>query len=385
MLILKNTKFVGVPEQYISPGMDIKIDEDGIITKISTAIEPKSQDMVLDLSKSYISPGWIDLHTHIYYGVSNLALHPTWIGPKTGVSVLVDAGSAGESTFLGFSEYIAKQNDFPIYAFLNVGSTGLIGANDISEMDTLEKVNIEAIIECVNRNRDIIKGIKVRASGVIFRTLGQDVVKLSKEIAREVGLPLMVHVGEPMPLLKDILPILEDGDILTHCYHGKRWGILENGRVIPEAKEAMARGVLFDVGHGEASFNFGVAKQAIDLGYKPFSISTDLHQRNLRGPVIDLATTMSKLLGLGLSLNEVIACVTTAPAKVLGIEDYSQGLTGKKARFTVFQLKDHRISMQDSNGNTKAFEKVFEPSLVILKSNVIEAKTELFSHMEAWA
>ncbi|NJD02583.1 MAG: amidohydrolase/deacetylase family metallohydrolase [Ruminiclostridium sp.] len=372
-VLLKGMNFIGSEEFETGNGMDISIDDDGLINKIAFNLSEEGYENVLDLSGFFLSPGWIDMHTHIYHGVSNLGVDPEKIGPKTGVTILVDAGSAGDANFQGFREHIIAGRDYPIFSFINIGSTGLIFANQISEFDSLEKINLDGLYECIDRNREYIKGIKVRASGVIMRGWGIEAVKLAKKAAREAGLPLMVHIGEPLPLLEDILPLLDNGDIVTHCFHGKRWGILDNkGAVLPEAVEAAGRGVRFDTGHGCASFSFKVAERAISSGFKPFSISTDLHSANVDGPVFNLALTMSKLLSLGLSLSEVIQCVTFNPAGILGVESYENGIVGKSTRFTVFSVENQPFEAMDSNGNTRIIEKVIKPRYVILGNRIID-------------
>ncbi|MCP4398037.1 MAG: amidohydrolase/deacetylase family metallohydrolase [bacterium] len=374
-VLLKNVHFIGLKNHEIQNGMDLAIDRNGLIEKIDFNIPDPPYDRIIDLSQYVLSPGWIDLHTHIYYGVSNLGVQPDIIGPATGVSVLVDAGSAGEITFAGFREYIIKQHDFPIYAFMNVGSIGLVWANQISELDTLEKMDLDRLMECIEQNRAYIIGVKLRASGVILRGWGHEIVKIGRRVAEEAELPLMVHVGEPLPLLEDILPLMRPGDIITHCYHGKRWGILKKYDLIPEVKEAVQRGVRFDVGHGAASFNLATTERALELGFTPFSISTDIHQHNVNGPVWDLPTTMSKMLSLGLSLEEVIRCVTSNPAQILGVSTFADTLIGEKARFTIFSLLDRPVNVMDSNGNERVIKKIIEPAYTILANRVIEARS----------
>lgn len=380
MLVLKNAVLMTRGAQDLP--VDLTIDDQGIVTEVCSSITASQTDIVMDLGGSYLSPGWIDMHTHVYHGVSNLGVRPSDIGSKTGVTVLNDAGTAGESTFTGLREFVIDKSDIPIYAFLNLSSTGLIGANRISELDSLDKIDIDATVSCIEKNRDIIKGIKVRASGVIFRTFGLDVLKVGRGIAREVGLPLMVHVGEPLPMLADILNTLDKGDILSHCYHGKRWGILHSGNVVSEAKQAWDRGVHFDVGHGEASLSFAVAEKSIAQGYKPSIISTDLHARNIDGPVFDLATTMSKMLALGMSLPEVVEAVTIAPAEILGVDAFQDGFVGKKARFTVFDVISRASEVADSTGERRILDRMLVPTHVVLDSRVIEAQTR-FVPMDA--
>jgi len=377
-ILLKNVNFIGHNNNLIEKMNDIVIDDNGVIDIKYSKNEINHFDYILELSNDFVSSGWIDLHTHIYYGVSNLGVNPDLIGPKSGVSILVDAGSAGEINFLGFKKYIIQNKNYPIFSFINVGSTGLMYANQISELDNLKKLNINRLIDCINNNKKYIKGLKIRASGVILRGWGAEIVKLAKKIAKEVNLPLMVHIGEPLPLLEDILPLLGENDIVTHCYHGKRWGILQNDKIIAEVQEALLKGVKFDVGHGSASFNYNIAEKAISKGLKPYTISTDLHINNINGPVWNLSLTMSKMLAVGLSIKEVIKCVTDNPASILNIENYKDGFIGKKARFTIFTLKDSNIKLYDSNGNNKLINKIFVPKYVILGNEVFTVSNNKF-------
>ncbi|TDO85923.1 dihydroorotase [Halanaerobium saccharolyticum] len=370
--LIKNFKLIGFPSQF----KDIKefyLDDQGYIRdKIETEM---SELKVLDLKDSYLSPGWIDLHTHIYYGVSNLGLNPDLIGPKTGVTVLNDTGSAGEANFLGFKKYIIEPRDYPIYSFINLGSTGLIKSNQISELNSLNMIDLDNLYQRIEENRDYIKGIKLRASGVILQGMNSDIVKLAKEAAREVSLPLMVHVGEPLPLLEDILPYLDPGDIVTHVYHGKRWGIYRKGEFLNEYKVAIEKGIKFDVGHGVASFNYDVARKAFAAEYFPDTISTDLHTENIDGPVWDLSLTMSKLKELGMELEQVIEAVTVNAADILGVETYQNEFFDKKARFTVFREEECEVEVFDSNNNSLCLHNYLRPLKTIIGSKVIEADT----------
>lgn len=370
--LIKNFKMIAFPEK-IKEIDQFFINEEGLIKK---EIEDDNFE-IIDLEGKYISPGWIDLHTHIYYGVSNLGVDPNLIGPKTGVTVLNDAGSAGEATFLGFKKYIIESNNFPIYSFINIGSTGLIKSNKISEFKSLNHLDLDRLYKVIIENPEYIKGIKLRASGEILHGFNSDIVKLAKELAKEVSLPLMVHVGEPLPLLEDILPALDSGDVVTHIFHGKRWGIYRNHKLLPEFKEAAARGVKFDVGHGAESFNFNVGKRAIKEGIRPDTIGTDIHHVNINGPVWDLALTISKFLNIGMNLEEVIKAVTINAADILKIDSYQNGFFDHQARFTVFNIRESNIEVSDSNHNNLSLNKYIAPTEVILLNERIKSNTRI--------
>jgi len=375
-LLLTNVQPVGF-SSGLQKGMDMRINKDGIVEEIGFGLRAAESDRQMDLAQWHISPGWIDMHAHVYHQASSISVDPDTIGPRTGVTAIVDTGSAGFANFDGFRDHVIASRGYPILSFLNIGATGLIYANEVSELDSLEKINLDRLVSCVDANRRFIKGLKIRASGVILRGLGIEIVKLAKRTATELELPLMVHVGEPLPMLEDILTLMEPGDIITHCYHGKKWGIFKKDELIPEFIQAHGRGVRFDVGHGAASFNYEVAEGAIAWGYKPFSIGSDLHAGNIDGPVWDLPTTMSKLLSVGLSVEEVIRCVTANPASVLDLERFQNELVGTRARFTIFSLDPAAARVMDSGGNERTIDCIFRPVYTIIGNEVMAAKLRI--------
>lgn len=364
-LTLKNFRPIGFDQ---SP-QEIFIDEAG---QISPTEVPGAT--VIDAKGAWLSPGWCDLHVHIWHGGTDISVRASQAGRSTGVTAMADAGSAGEATFHGLREYVIDPQPETIKAFLNIGSIGLAACNRVSELYDLSSIDIDRTLKIAEANADVICGIKVRASGVITGTWGIGPAKIAKRVAEILNLPLMVHVGEPAPLLDEIFDILSPNDIVTHCYNGKRAGsILDTPKLFAQAKRLEGEGIRFDVGHGQESFSFSTAKQAIRNGLKPFSISTDLHALNINGPVFDLSTTMSKLMALGLSLEEVIAGVTEKPRSILGLGART-GLTyGERVDLTLFDLSDGELLVSDSEGTHLTLSKVFEPRMTILDTHVEEA------------
>ena len=295
------------------------------------------------------------------------------IGPVQGVSVLADAGSSGHVTFPGFRKYIIDTKPYGIFAFLNFGSIGLIRTNVIGDFETDDCIQSDETLRCIEANRDVIRGVKLRACRVTLKGRGIEIVHRASAAAREADLPLMVHIGEPGPPLGEILNSLRAGDIVTHCFHGKPGCIIgDNGRIIPEAYAARERGVLFDIGHGGASFDIHVGRRAVlDEGFRPHLISTDLHSHNINGPVHSLALTMSKMLACGLDEEEILEGVTAAPARSLGIEDYQSGILGREARFTLFETVENEKTFFDAGGNGIQPSRLFRPRFTILGSKVI--------------
>ncbi|MFD1414301.1 amidohydrolase/deacetylase family metallohydrolase [Oceanobacillus jeddahense] len=331
----------------------------------------KVQESIDENTNLYASPGWIDIHTHIYDGFTQLSVPPDEIGLKKGVHILADAGSAGEATIDGLRKYLLPIARTNIKSWLNISSIGLVHLKEGSHINYL---NPELTIKAVEANRDFVCGIKVRASGHIVGSMDLQSLKLAKLVARETNLPLMVHIGETPPLIEEVLDLLSEGDVITHCYHGKLgkpW--LSDGKPINALKTALERGVKLDIGHGAASFDFDVCKKAITRGYLPNTISTDLHIRNLNGPVFDLATTMNKLLACGMNLTEVIRSVTLHAANILREEDwcnFSKKAANNLTLFTVERMEDEEIS-KDVNGNNISIHKKIIPKAVINKGKLI--------------
>nr|WP_306263617.1 amidohydrolase/deacetylase family metallohydrolase [Pararhizobium sp. IMCC3301] len=326
---------------------------------------------IVDCNGAYLSPGWCDLHVHVWHGGTDISVRASEAGRPTGVTAMADAGSAGEANFHGLREYIIEPHAETIRAFLNIGSIGLVACNRVSELIDDRSIDIDRTFAVIEANRDVICGVKVRASQVIVGAWGVAPAKIAKRVAEIAGLPLMVHVGEPGPLIDEVFDILTPGDIVTHCFNGKRAGsIRDTAALFAQAKRMAENGILMDIGHGQASFDFKTARDSVADGLLPYSISTDLHLRNIKGPVHDLATTMSKLLSVGVPFDECIAAVTQRPRDVLGLDSVKCASPGIRADFTVFDLAETEVIATDSSGNSLALNQMFEPRLTVIGTSV---------------
>lgn len=238
----------------------------------------------------------------------------------------MDAGSAGALTFKGFKKFIIERSRTRILSFLHIASIGLTTDLPVGELRDLKNLDFDKAVEVGKENKDIIYGIKIRLGRKEAGDYGPQALRLAKEAAKELNIPLMVHPGlhENFPL-SDILSV-DRGDIVTHCFAIQhpppfhRSSILNRrDEVIQEVWDARKRGVIFDVGHGVGSFSFSTAEKALKQGFIPDTISTDLHAYNINYPVFDLPTTLSKFIALGIPLKKVIELSTSNSSSALGL------------------------------------------------------------------
>ena len=340
----------------------LHIDDDGVLSP-----HPASGSQVIDAEGAFLSPGWCDLHVHVWHGGTDISVRASEAGRATGVTAMADAGSAGEANFHGLREYVIDPAAETIQAFLNIGSIGLVACNRVSELIDMRSIDIDRTLAVIDANRDVICGVKVRASGVIVGAWGITPLRIAKRVAEIAELPLMVHVGEPPPLIDEIVPLLAAGDIVTHCFNGKAAGSFGGTEALWRmALEAAERGIRMDVGHGQASFDFDVARRAIAEGFSPFSISTDLHLRNIAGPVHDMALTLSKMLALGMEFEDAIAAVTERPRSVLGLTARAGTQAGTRADFTLFRLVDANVLVTDAGGKSLHLSRRVAPLATII-------------------
>jgi len=373
-LLIANVKPVAFGPAIPATATDILVGGDGKIAAIGPALAAPADAERIDGKGAFVSPGWVDLHVHVWHGGTDISLRPSDCGAERGVTTMVDAGSAGEANFHGFREYVIEPARERIKAFLNLGSIGLVACNRVPELRDIKDIDLDRIIECYAENSEHIVGLKVRASHVITGSWGVTPVKLGKKIAKILKLPMMVHVGEPPALYDEVLEILGPGDVVTHCFNGKAGSsILEDEDLFKLAERCAAEGVRLDIGHGGASFSFKVAEAAIQRGLMPFSISTDLHNRCMNFPVWDLATTMSKLLCVGMPFDAIIHAVTHAPASVIKLDMTERLTVGERADFTIFDLIDSDLEATDSNGDVSKLTRLFEPRHAVIGAEAIAA------------
>ncbi|PYV16424.1 MAG: amidohydrolase/deacetylase family metallohydrolase [Acidobacteria bacterium] len=363
-LLIKGGRVID-PAQALLDQRDVAV-AGGKIARLDRDIPAREARQVLDARGKIVAPGLIDVHVHVYDGVAPLGIPADPNCIAKGVTTVLDAGSAGAHTFPGLRKYVINVVETRVFAALNisvVGQSTLSEDNENGELLDLRYADPRLAIRTIERNRDVILGVKVRLSRNIAGDHDLAALRLAREAADAVRLPVMAHIGSTHSPLKDILALLSKGDVITHSFHGRDNGILDGrGRVLPEVRAAVERGVHLDVGHGRASFSFDVAEKALRQELLPGTISSDVHQFNVHGPVYDLVTTLSKFLHLGLSLEAVIERSATNPARTFA---FPSGLgtlrAGAEADVAVLSVMEGNFDLTDAQGETRVGHRKLVP------------------------
>lgn len=327
-----------------------------------------------DVAGRIVVPGLIDLHTHVYWGGTSLGVDAADFARASGVTTLVDAGSAGPGNFAGFRAHVIDPAPVRIIAFLHVSHAGIFGFSNRVAMGESEDIRLMDPITAVavaRRNKDVIAGIKIRLGRHASGDQGMAPFAYALQVAEETGLPLMVHIDEPPPSYDQVVAALRPGDILTHCFRPFPNTPLDpDGRIRAQVRDARGRGVIFDVGHGMGSFAFDVARAALADGFAPDTISSDIHQLCIDGPAFDLVTTLSKFLCLGMALPDVIGAATNAAADAINRPDLGRFLPGAAGDATILALDHGAFDYVDVDGQHMTGDQKLRPMGVIIDGAV---------------
>ncbi len=367
------------PRNGIDRPMDVAIS-DGTIALVADDISPSEATRVVDATGLYVTPGFIDIHAHVYYGVqpdeaySNgfNSIPPDGFTFRSGVTTVVDAGGSGWRNFDHFREQVIDRSQTRVLAFLNIVGHGMKGGRyeqDLTDMDPAETARV------IRANPGTIVGVKLAH----YNGHRWDQVDRLIEAAGMADVPVMVDFGSaepPLSLATLLLEKFRPGDIFTHAYAdiGGREGVIdkENGyRLRPGMLEAQQRGIIFDVGHGGTSFSYGIAVPALEQGLRPNIISTDIHRSSMNAGMKDMSNVMSKLLNLDLSLEEIVAASTWAPAQVIQREDLGHLSPGAVADVTVFSVREGDFGfLERANGEKMRGDRKLEVELTLREGNV---------------
>ena len=364
------------PSQSLRGKRDIGIRW-GAIEAIENEIPAARAAKTIDASGKLVTPGLIDLHSHVYPYGSAIGIPADELAQFQCTTTMVSAGDAGVNNLAALRRYIVAQSRTRIYAFVHIANNGL-SAFPVAELYNIDNAQMEACAMALAENQDFLLGVKVRMSENVIYKHGLEPLKRGIQACELSGWPakMMVHIGgvETKELMSDILNLLRPGDVLTHAYSGfpNNAGVFTNivqeGKLLPAALAAKQRGVIFDVGHGGGSFDFTVAEVAIPGGCTPDTISSDIHVFSGNSPGMPyLPNVMSKFMLLGYSLEQVVAMATIAPAKIINkapkIGTLQVGAPGDVA---IMELVEGPVSFVDTRNNKRDGKALLKPVQTVI-------------------
>ncbi|SFE28154.1 Predicted amidohydrolase [Phytobacter palmae] len=338
-------------------------------------------ETVIDAAGCIVLPGLIDFHAHVFHGGTAISVNPDVLCLPNGVTSVVDAGSSGWVNYKLFRNSVINTAQTRIKSYLNVVNVGLStlggGPTGYLENTNPANYNVEKISQTLNENRDNILGLKLRYSQDIAtgRNFSSDPFYATVALARELKTTLCVHVTDSRLPADELIGHFQSDDIYAHCFHGTGNAIIrESGEVFPAIKEAKARGVIFDCSNGVAHFDFTVARNAMEQGFNPDIISTDLTLRNsLRtDKVFSLLFIMSKYLNMGMSFFDVVRAVTRTPARLMKMEGQIGTLApGAFADIAIVKLRKEKIVFEDTKGAQLAGDRYIDNCATISNGQIV--------------
>lgn len=363
-LLIKNGHVLD-PANRRNGRMDVAITG-GKIAKVGPNLPASKARTVIEAGEYYVTPGLIDLHVHFDAYGAWLNLNPDHNALRFGVTTAVDAGSSGAGNFEAFRKRVIDRADTRVLAFLNIVAAGMYGAdveNDPKQMQ------VDQAVAMVKKHRDVIVGIKTAH----YRPADWIAVDSAVKAAAASGTIAMVDFREqPGRSYKDLIgKHMRPGDIHTHFYGRLTPQLDENKKVQPYMLEARKRGVLFDVGHGSGSFWFRIAAPMIEQGFLPDTISTDLHKSSVMLPHATMPNVMSKLLNLGMTIEQVIERSTVNPAKAIGRKELGTLSEGSEADLAVFQLERGTFAFLDSGHGKLTGDKRLRCALTVRAGRIV--------------
>jgi dihydroorotase len=371
-LLLKGGHVID-PRNNVDALMDVAV-ADGKIAAVQANIDPAQAQTVADVTGLYVTPGLIDIHVHVF---ATTGMRDAWAGDnsvlpdgfsfRTGVTTMVDAGSSGWRNFEDFRDRVIDRARTRVLALLNIVGLGMM--TDVPEQN-VHDMDAKATAQMARKHKDVVVGIKsAHYQGPEWVSVDRAV-----EAGTAAKIPVMVDFGyfrEERPYYKLITERLRPGDISTHMFRGPVPYVDDAGRLLEYLKRARARGVLFDVGHGGGSFVFRNAVPAIANGFYPDTISTDLHTGSMNGAMMDMVTTMSKVLVMGVPLKEVIRESTDSAANAIGRTELGHIGVGAEADVAVLRVDKGAFRYADGSRGTLAGDRRITCELTLRHGAVV--------------
>lgn len=379
--------------------------KDGRIAAVQPNIAAASAATVIDVSGQLVIPGMIDTHAHVYEHVTGkFGLNADLVGVRSGTTTVVDQGGPSCMTIPGFRHYVSEPSKSRAVCYISTYLVGGLEGHYYPDLYGPTGVNVEHTLRAIDANRDLVKGIKGHAEIGGASRWGLEVIKLAKEISRRAELPLYIHLGQLWPTkdnqevdgdayVRELIPLMSEGDVLAHPFTRHPGGFVsaETGEVHPLIWEALDRGVTVDVGHG-SHFSFDMARRAVEAGIIPFTLGADMHGYNVSVPQLgfdsgekeanpfagvapfNLTIAMTELLALGLGLEEVVATVTSNPAKLLNMQDEIGTLEpGRSAEISVLDHLSGHFRLSDNSGEEMISRELLRPAFCLMDGERIEA------------
>jgi dihydroorotase len=378
------------------------------IAAIEAGIPPATATEVIDVTGKLVIAGMIDTHAHVYQHVTGrFGLQPDLVGVRSGVTTVVDQGGPSCMTLGGFRHFIAEPAATRVLCFISAYLVGGLEGHLYPELYGPGQLDVRATAKVARENADLVRGIKAHAEIGGASRWGLEVIKLGKEISRRAGIPLYIHLGQLWPVkdgatvdadevVRALIPLMEPGDVLAHPFTRHPGGFIseETGEVHPVVWAALERGVTVDVGHG-SHFSFSMARKVIEAGLRPTTLGADMHGYNVRVPGVgdaaeraenpfagvapfNLTHAMTELLTLGVTLPEIVAMVTSHPAKMLKLEDSIGSLqVGREADISVLELRHGRFELRDNSGEVVVASELIAPAFALRAGALHDADSPL--------
>jgi dihydroorotase len=361
------------PKNNIDAVMDVAI-ADGKILDMGTHLNSEDAKKVVDATGLIVSPGLIDLHTHVFVGSKknkfangNNSLSPDDFTFKAGITTVVDAGTSGYKNFPLFKAQVIDQTKTRVLAFLNIAAYGMTGDD---QQNDLQKMETTRTTEMIQEYPDLIVGVKVGH----YEDIDWSPFERAIEVCEKTGRPLFVECHLPQYSLKDQLEHMRPGDIITHSFENikERAPFVDaDGKILKIVLEAKKKGVLFDVGHGGAGFWFDQAVPAFKQGFWPNSFGTDLHKFSMNAGMKDMLNIMSKYLAIGMPLKEVLKRGSWFPAKAINRNDLGNLTKGSIADVVLLKIREGSFGFVDAGENRIEGFRKFEAELTIRAGRVV--------------
>jgi dihydroorotase len=364
------------PSQSLRGKRDIGIRW-GVVEAIEAEIPAARAAKTIDATGKLVTPGLIDLHSHVYPYGSAIGIPADELIPFQGTTTMVSAGDAGANNFAAFRRYVRGSTRTRLYAFVHIANIGLSGFPE-PELFHLGFAHPEECGRTIAENADIAIGAKVRMSENVINQAGAEPLKRAVRACEIAGggARVMCHIGgvATPELMSEILDLLRAGDILTHCFTGfpnnagKFTNIVQDGKLLPAALAAKKRGVLFDVGHGGGSFDFTVAEAAMQQGAMPDTLSSDIHVFSGNSPSVPyLTNVMSKFMALGFTLEQVVQMASAVPGRIINRAPMLGTLqVGAPADATLVELVQGPVEFLDTRNNKRSGKVLIKPVQAVL-------------------